>query len=161
MSANLTKLRCPRCSKSLGIPRKLAGKDFPCPKCGETFSIADDLSHLRPQTLASEEEPIIAEAAEPPLAQSVEQPAPSKFPWFIVIIVGVILLTLIVIGGVVLSLPAAPPKVPAESPAITVEQTETEAPSTMEPTEEPASALNHPSDDEPAISEVDDQETPQ
>ncbi|UUO05635.1 hypothetical protein M4951_19945 [Blastopirellula sp. J2-11] len=153
MSANLTKLRCPCCSKSLGIPRKLAGKTYPCPKCGETFSIADDLSHLRSLTPPSEEEPIVAEAAEPPLAMSVEKPESSKFPWFVVIMIGVILFTLIVIGGVVLSLPASAPKVPVVSPAPTVENTETEEPATIEPTGEPASALNQSSDDE--------QETPQ
>ncbi|PQO26820.1 hypothetical protein C5Y97_29050 [Blastopirellula marina] len=146
MSIKLAKLRCPRCSKSLGIPRKLAGKTSPCPKCGESFSIADDLSKLLPLGAIGDEEPIDAQVAdgakldEPPLALSVEKPA--RFSPLLLILGGVTIFTLIVIGIVVAVLPSTTNTTPnpAETPQATApaepsELEEETAPATMDPTE--------------------------
>ncbi|MFI4875796.1 MAG: hypothetical protein ACIALR_10680 [Blastopirellula sp. JB062] len=147
MSSKLAQLRCPQCAKSLGIPRKLAGKTSPCPKCGVQLAIADDLSQLSVRSPSDEAEPIVAEAVEPPLAMSVEKTEPSRFPWLIAAIVGVTLLTLVLIGGVVwgLSQYAAQKPTPGHTPpsAVSVDEAATQADQTAEP--EPAEAKPAPS----------------
>lgn len=141
MSVKLAKLRCPRCSKSLGIPRKLAGKTTPCPRCGASFSIADDLSKLLPIGATDAEEPISAQAAdeakpdEPPLALSVEKP--SRFSPLVLVIVGVTIFTLLIIGVVVMVLPSTSTTSPtATSPQTPTEAAEEESEETSEPMEE-------------------------
>ncbi|MCC9604386.1 hypothetical protein LOC68_00665 [Blastopirellula sp. JC732] len=140
MSIKLAKLRCPRCGKSLGIPRKLAGKTTPCPKCGESFTIADDLSRLITLTPPTDEEPIVAqtaEAAEPPLAMSVEKPEGSRFPWLIVVLGGLTIMTLLVIVVVVISLPSTTTITTPTELTETEESEPAEAEPANEETEEP------------------------